>query len=279
MIILANMKNEEIYITNSEGQSIKFSEDRLRSSLMKAGASLFFANEITEEIKRELKNGLPKYQIFQHAFKLLKKKEKLSAARYKLKQGILELGPAGFAFEQFIAELFKSKGYHVKVGQYVEGKCVSHEIDVIASNNQETILIECKYHNRLDLKCDVKVPLYIHSRFNDIKNKGFYKDFKGYIFTNTSFSDDARSYAICSDINIVDWNSDKKNSLKDMIYENDLFPITCLLSISKEEKAIFLNQNIVLVKQLQKEPALLERNIRNSNRIKNILSEMNQLCK
>ena len=55
MIILANMKNEEIYITNSEGQSIKFSEDRLRSSLMKAGASLFFANEITEEIKRELK--------------------------------------------------------------------------------------------------------------------------------------------------------------------------------------------------------------------------------
>lgn len=279
MIILANMKNEEIYITNSEGQSIKFSEDRLRSSLMKAGASLFFANEITEEIKRELKNGLPKYQIFQHAFKLLKKKEKLSAARYKLKQGILELGPAGFAFEQFIAELFKSKGYHVKVGQYVEGKCVSHEIDVIASNNQETILIECKYHNRLDLKCDVKVPLYIHSRFNDIKNKGFYKDFKGYIFTNTSFSDDARSYAICSDINIVDWNSDKKNSLKDMIYEHDLFPITCLLSISKEEKAIFLNQNIVLVKQLQKEPALLERNIRNSNRIKNILSEINQLCK
>jgi HJR/Mrr/RecB family endonuclease len=279
MIILANMKNEEIYITNSEGQSIKFSEDRLRSSLMKAGASLFFANEITEEIKRELKNGLPKYQVFQHAFKLLKKKEKLSAARYKLKQGILELGPAGFAFEQFIAELFKSKGYHVKVGQYVEGKCVSHEIDVIASNNQETILIECKYHNRLDLKCDVKVPLYIHSRFNDIKNKGFYKDFKGYIFTNTSFSDDARSYAICSDINIVDWNSDKKNSLKDMIYEHDLFPITCLLSISKEEKAIFLNQNIVLVKQLQKEPALLERNIRNSNRIKNILSEMNQLCK
>jgi hypothetical protein len=279
MIILANMKNEEIYITNSEGQSIQFSEDRLRSSLMKAGASLFFANEITEEIKRELKNGLPKYQIFQHAFKLLKKKEKLSAARYKLKQGILELGPAGFAFEQFIAELFKSKGYHVKVGQYVEGKCVSHEIDVIASNNQETILIECKYHNRLDLKCDVKVPLYIHSRFNDIKNKGFYKDFKGYIFTNTSFSDDARSYAICSDINIVDWNSDKKNSLKDMIYEHDLFPITCLLSISKEEKAIFLNQNIVLVKQLQKEPALLERNIRNSNRIKNILSEMNQLCK
>jgi hypothetical protein len=279
MIILANMKNEEIYITNSEGQSIKFSEDRLRSSLMKAGASLFFANEITEEIKRELKNGLPKYQIFQHAFKLLKKKEKLSAARYKLKQGILELGPAGFAFEQFIAELFKSKGYHVKVGQYVEGKCVSHEIDVIASNNQETILIECKYHNRLDLKCDVKVPLYIHSRFNDIKNKGFYKDFKGYIFTNTSFSDDARSYAICSDINIVDWNSDKKNSLKDMIYEHDLFPITCLLSISKEEKAIFLNQNIVLIKQLQKEPALLERNIRNSNRIKNILSEMNQLCK
>lgn len=279
MIILAFMKNEEIYITNTEGQTVKFSEDRLRASLLKAGASLFLANEITEEIKRELINGLPKYKIFQQAFKLLKKKEKLSAARYKLKQGILELGPSGFAFEHFIGELFKAKGYQIKIGEFVEGKCVSHEIDVIATNNQETILIECKYHNRLDLKCDVKVPLYIHSRFNDIKNKGLYKDFKGYIFTNTSFSDDARAYANCSKLNIVDWNSEKKNNLKNMIYEHDLFPITCLLSLSKEEKETFLNQKIVLVKQLQKEPALLERSIRNSNRIRNILSEMNQLCK
>ena len=279
MIILAIMKNEEVYITNTDGQAVKFSEDRLRASLMKAGASLFFANEITEEIKRALINGLPKYQIFQQAFKLLKKKEKLSAARYKLKQGLLELGPSGFAFEQFIGELFKAKEYQVKVGQFVDGKCVSHEIDVIAVNKQETILVECKYHNRLDLKCDVKVPLYIHSGFNDIKNKGFYKEFKGYIFTNTSFSDDARAYAKCSGINIIDWNSDKQYSLKNMIYEHNLFPITCLLSLSKEEKTTFLNQNIVLVKQLQKDPALLERNIRNSNRIRNILSEMNQLCK
>jgi hypothetical protein len=272
------MKKNDIYITNSEGEAIKFSEERLRTSLMKAGASLFLANEITEDIKRALKSGLPKYQIFQTAFKLLKKKEKLSAARYKLKQGILELGPSGFAFEHFIGELFRAQGYHVKVGQFVEGKCVSHEIDVIATNELETVIVECKYHNRLDLRCDVKVPLYIHSRFNDIRNNGFYKEFKGWIFTNTSFSDDARAYANCSGIEIMDWNSEKKRNLKDLIYTHELFPITCLLSITKEEKTMFLNQGVVLIKQLQKDHDLLERNIRNSNRIKNILSEINQLC-
>jgi predicted RecB family endonuclease len=258
------MKKNDIYITNSEGEAIKFSEERLRTSLMKAGASLFLANEITEDIKRALKSGLPKYQIFQTAFKLLKKKEKLSAARYKLKQGILELGPSGFAFEHFIGELFRAQGYHVKVGQFVEGKCVSHEIDVIATNELETVIVECKYH--------------IHSRFNDIRNNGVYKEFKGWIFTNTSFSDDARAYANCSGIEIMDWNSEKKRNLKDLIYTHELFPITCLLSITKEEKTMFLNQGVVLIKQLQKDHDLLERNIRNSNRIKNILSEINQLC-
>ena len=48
----------------------------------------------------------------------------------KLKQAIMELGPSGFPFEQFVAELLKCRGYQIKVGVIVEGHCVNHEIDV-----------------------------------------------------------------------------------------------------------------------------------------------------
>ncbi len=272
------MKDKEYYIENASGELIKFSEEKLRQSLIKSGASLLITNEIINEIKKELKNGLAKYKIFQTAFKILRKKEKTSASKYKLKQGIMELGPSGFAFEKFISELYKAQGYQVTTGQVVKGKCVDHEIDVIAKKPNHLLLIECKYHNRLDIKCDIKVPLYIHSRFNDVNSFGEYKNFDGMLITNTSFSSDASTYAHCSGLKYMGWNEPKDKNLKNLIYELTLFPITCLMSLTKVEKELFISKNIVLIKQLRTNQQLLESTIRNSNRIKIINEEMDQVC-
>ena len=34
-------------------------------------------------------------------------------------------------------------------------------------------MVECKFHGSQDAKTDVKVPMYILSRFNDLKDKDF----------------------------------------------------------------------------------------------------------
>ena len=79
------------------------------------------------------------------------------------------LGPTGFPFEKYIAEILKEYGYATKVGEVVKGYCVSHEVDVIAQKGKECFMIECKYHNKRGRRLDVKVAMYIYARFLDIK--------------------------------------------------------------------------------------------------------------
>jgi hypothetical protein len=81
----------------------------------------------------------------------------------------MELGPSGFPFEKYVAEILKYQGYRVEVGVIVEGFCVKHEVDIIAEKEAKHFMIECKFHNQPGTFCDVKIPLYINSRFLDIE--------------------------------------------------------------------------------------------------------------
>ena len=90
---------------------------------------------------------------------------------YKIKQALFELGPSGYPFEMFIGELLKYQGYDVQVGKIVKGLYVKHEVDVIAIKDNRTFMVECKFHSSGSKKSDVKVPLYIDSRFRDIEKQ------------------------------------------------------------------------------------------------------------
>jgi hypothetical protein len=50
-------------------------------------------DDIVRHIKGELKEGMTTSEIYQHAFSLLKKYHAPVAARYSLKQAIIDLGP------------------------------------------------------------------------------------------------------------------------------------------------------------------------------------------
>ena len=113
-------------------------------------------------------------------------------------------------------------GYEVKVGQVVQGQCVRHEVDVVAHNNHQQFMVECKYYNSQGKYCNVKVPLYIHSRFNDIRQ--MWKStpglenlsFHGWVVTNTRFTKDALDYGRCVGLRLVGWDYPRKEALKDM---------------------------------------------------------------
>ena len=117
-------------------------------------------DNILYKIESILYDGITTKQIYQTAFDLLKKDSRSNAGRYNLKRAIMALGPSGFPFEQYIESVFEQQGYKVKVNQFLEGVCVTHEIDVLAENDRHVLLIECKYHNKQGLFSDVKVPLY-----------------------------------------------------------------------------------------------------------------------
>ncbi len=162
------MNKRAVKITKASGESVPFSENKLRHSLQRSGATDSQIDFVVDQVNDLLYEGIPTGKIYRKAYEMLRKRSRSKAARYKLKKAIMELGPSGYPFEQFVGAIFEQQGFRSEVGVMVAGKCVAHEIDVLAHKNSKLILVECKFHNRPGVKCDVKVPLYIHSRFRDV---------------------------------------------------------------------------------------------------------------
>jgi hypothetical protein len=121
-----------------------------------------------------------------------------------------------------------------------------------------TKLIECKYHNLQGTFCDVKVPLYVNSRFKDItENPAANRNYTGWIVTNTRFSSDAMLYAKCSELSLLGWDYPEGRGLRESIDEAGLYPVTCLTTLSQKEKAKIVEAGIVLCREISFANALL----------------------
>jgi hypothetical protein len=274
----------EFLITKASGIQIPFSEEKLRASLERAGATTDQIEYIVNAVKQKLYDGITTRKIYRIAFSLLKEGSRHLAARYHLKQAIMELGPSGFPFEKYISELLQQQGYRSRVGQILQGACITHEIDVIAVNEKEQILIECKYHNYAGVSCDVKVPLYIHSRFRDVDQQhtklagDFALTQKRWVVTNTRFTDDAMQYAKCAGLFLLGWDYPANGSLKEQIDKMGLYPITCLTSLTQAEKQHLLDRKIVLCKDIGYNEKLLKAIGVKPTRMAIVMNEAQQLC-
>ena len=272
-------------IIKESGEEAIYNSDKLKRSLQKSGAEESVIQLILSEIETILFDGITTKEIYKTAFHYLKKHSRPTASRYKLKKGILELGPSGFPFEKFVGELLKNQAYKVEVGVFVQGLCVRHEVDVIAEKDNQYFMIECKFHSSFNMKCNVKIPLYIQSRFLDIekqRNKQTVNANKlqqGWLLTNTQFTTDAIQFGECVGLKMVSWDYPKGESLKDLISNAGLYPITCLNTITKAEKQQLLAKDIVLCKQLCKFTEVLNQMGISKTRKKNILDDAHALCK
>jgi hypothetical protein len=271
-----------INVVKAGGQKEPFVREKLESSLFRAGAKEEVIDEIVEHIVKELKEGMSTSQIYKHAFFLLQKKSKPVATQYSLRRAIMELGPSGFPFEDFIAQILHEKGYEVLTDQIIMGGCVEHEVDVIAWNENKLIMAEAKFHNELGIKSDLKVALYVKARLDDLKEMKYlygkerYVD-EGWLITNTKFTTTAIHYAECNGLILIGWNYPEKGNLQDMIVDSGLHPLTCLTTLSQSQKNSLLSQGIVLCRSLKENPALLHPLGFNEERAKKVIEEIDNL--
>lgn len=277
-------RNKGILVKKYSGDEEEFDAEHLHQVLLKAQASTADADRITSLIEQQLYPGIRTREIYRMAFRLLKDSKPSTAARYNLKRAIMELGPTGFPFESYVAALLQAQGYMVNVGVIVQGKCVKHELDVIAQKESEHFMIECKYHSQQGQACDVKIPLYVQSRFQDVlavwqhipqHKKKFHQ---GWVVTNTRLTVDAIQYGKCAGLRLWAWDYPYNEGLKDVIDETGLFPLTCLTTLTKREKEVLLAKRIVLCREICKHPDLLRELGVGPERTKKILSEGNELC-
>jgi len=273
------MSNIDISVRKRDGAYVPFDIEKLRNALQRSGATANESADVVEKLKTKLFNGITTKRIYEIAYGLLRKRSNNAAGRYRLKKAILELGPTGYPFEKFIGKLFEADGYNAEVGVFVQGLCVQHEVDVVAQKGDKKYMVECKFHGDSRKKSDVKVALYIHSRFLDVSAKWKQEEnnpemvYKGMVVTNTRFSEDAMQFGKCAGMKVVSWDYPHGNSLKDWIDRSAYHPITSLASLRKKEKQFLLEKGIVLCRQLKEDFSVLDGLKLSNLRLRNIKKE------
>ena len=251
---------KEIIITKASGETEPFDVSKLKASLKNAGADDDTINEVAADIENWVYNGVTTGKIYARAYKIFRRKKSSGAMRYKLKKALYRMGPTGYPFEHLIGELFRRQGYKVEVGQVVEGITITHEMDVIATKDREQNLMECKFAHDQGNRLSVQVPLYVHSRVNDIVEKRQQQDqyknlsFTPWVVTNARFSSDSLEYSRCKGIELLGWDYPKDNALKDILEREKIYPVTILKHLNKKEKQQLMENGIVTCAQLMNEP-------------------------
>jgi hypothetical protein len=275
--------NKEIIIKKASGEIEPFDVSKLKTSLKSAGANEDTANEIAADIEKWVSNGVTTGKIYARAYKMFRRKKGSGALPYKLKKALYSMGPTGYPFEHFIGELFKRQGYEVQVGPVVEGITITHEMDVIATKDREQNLMECKFAHDQGNRLSVQVPLYVHSRVNDIVEKRQqqpeYKDFSfiPWVVTNARFSSDSLEYSRCKGIKLLGWDYPKDNALKNIIEREKVFPVTILKHLNKKEKQQLMEDGIVTCAQLMNEPDKLNQLGLSKKKKSSVIKELEEI--
>jgi len=243
-----------MWVVKSSGETEKFNPEKIKRTCLRAGASEELADRIAREVEKKSYDGISTKEILHITLSLLKKEKPIVAARYDLKGSIFRLGPAGFTFEHLVAEIFREYGYETKVHSIIRGKCVSHEVDVIATKDNNNYMIECKYHNIPGIFTGLREALYTYARFLDLQDgfkSGLCRKFnQPWLVCNTKFSEDAVQYANCKDMRLIGWNYPENQGLGYLIEKNKLYPITMLTRLDADSLERLANVNLVLVKDL-----------------------------
>jgi ATP cone domain len=256
--------HQPFFITKSDGARQLFQEEKLRNSLHRIGASDQAVEEILGEIEKTMTDGMSTAQIYSHAFSLLRKHSHPVAVKYSIRRALIELGPDGFPFEKFVSRVFRAWGYETMTDQTVLGTCISHEIDVVAWNREKLVMVEAKFHHEIALRSDSKVALYINARREDIT--GTYFDYGGikrkidefWLVTNTKFTDQAITYGECNGLKMLGWNYPATGNLHDIIEQYRLHPVTCITTLTHQQKKELIGRDILTCSDLISQPHILD---------------------
>jgi len=263
-----------VNVRKANGEIESFSDDKVRGSILRAGIKKEIAEEVLNHVKQKLYDNIPTSEIYTHITEYFGTTP--SRTKYSLKRAIMELGPTGYPFEDFISEVLKMEGFKTEVGSMLSGKCVQHEIDVLAEKDGKKIMVEAKFHNDVGTKTELHVSLYTKARFDDVSDR--YGLDQAWIVTNTKVSIDAVSFAQCAGMKILSWSYPENEGLRDLIEKWKLHPITALITLSQTQKQILMENRIVLCKSISENSSILDILNIPPNKKEEIIKEAKLIC-
>lgn len=238
---------KKIIITKANGHKVPFDPKKVEFTCIRAGVQPGVAKQISKQVQSMIHYGTTTKEIYRIVLHLLSKRGGAATRqRYRLKESIMRMGPAGFSFETYVGQILEHFGYKIKsIGAVFQGSCVKHEIDLALELLEKRWLVECKYHNMPGRYTGLKESLYTHARFLDLADK-----FDGEMLVcNTKVSDDVITYATCIRQKILSWKYPVGAGLEKMIEDKKLYPIT-ILGPTRAELDVFVKNKLMIAKDL-----------------------------
>lgn len=246
-------------VLKANGEFESFDKEKLFHSLRRSGLNPHECKSITEKVTSEISEGATTRDIYRRAFQLVKETSLVAAAHYSLKKALFELGPTGHHFEAYVARYFEALGFKTETCRTIQGKFVTHEVDVIAIKDDKKFFVECKFHNHQGIRNDIKIALYVKARWDDLREGPEGKNLTGfYLASNTAFTGDAITYANGSKLGLLGINAPGEKSFFDEIRELRLYPITSLRRLSQMIRKELIRRDILIAKELLSAKKLLQ---------------------
>lgn len=247
-------------IIKSNGERVAFDLDRVRQSVRRAGGADVDVASVVSAVQRAVRNGMTTKDVYAAVRHELARRSPGAACRYSLRDALLQLGPAGFYFEKFLASLLAHSGYRTELPDELQGACVKHEVDVVAHKDDRAYAIEAKFRNTVGDVVHLKDVLASYARYLDLLDGAALQlcpRFNAFwIMTNGKFSDRAMQYAKHKGMPLIGWSyPDRANGLASMIDRSGLYPVT-VLGISKAELAAFAHAGMMVCDDLTKREAV-----------------------
>ena len=270
-------------IRKIDGALEHFDHRKLIHSLRRSGADERIVRDIAAHVETHITDGMSTDDIYRHARMLLKGTHKTAAVKYSLRRALFSLGPTGFPFEDFLGALFASQGYETKTGVVLKGRCVEHEVDLIAYKKDHCLIAEAKFHSYPAMKSDLHVALYCKARFDDLQGIKHSQHqscevLDSYIITNTKFTHVATQYATCVGIKLLSWNYPKEKTLQDHIEAAGIYPITALTTLSVHAKRQLIEHGVILCKDMEKKRDVLRSLGFTAQKIETVIEESVNIC-
>lgn len=241
-----------IQVTKASGDIETFDEEKLKQNLKFSKVPDDIAADAVSYVKNKLDQQVTSRVIHDYVQEYFREHKLIGLAmHYDLKNALALLGPTGYPFEKFVAKVLAAYGYLTTQGVTVNGKCVSHEVDVDAQKDGEHYLIECKFHNAGGIKTEVQVALYTYARFLDIRSaleesaSHYQKYHQSWLVTNTKVTKDVIAYAKCVDMKVLAWGYPSQGSLRELIIGSGLHPVSVLRGLSMNQLQSLYEHDIV----------------------------------
>ena len=266
-----------VTVIKANGAREPFDEGKVIRSIQRAGIPLGLQEKVLNHIKEKLHENIRTGEIYHHITEYLQKSDApYSKSRYSLKESIMLLGPSGYPFEDYVAKILEHRDYETTLRQVILGNCVTHEVDIIGIKGNKKSMIEVKFHNNPGTRTEIQVSLYTKSRFEDVAKRHNFQD--AWIVTNTKVTSDAIAFAECSGMKILSWSYPEGESLRDMIEEARLHPITSLTTLSHTNKQYLLNNHIVICRDIADDTSILDMLHLTKEEKQSVIDEVYYIC-